>query len=68
MRKYGYIPQVSLLAVRLGSARASSHPLVGLLGGWGPWEMNTTKSHGFFTSLPKQPKQTTETKHAVILR
>ena len=44
MRKYGYISQVSLLAVRLGSALASSHPLVGLLGGWGPWEMNTTKS------------------------
>ena len=39
MRKYGYLSRTSLLAARLGSARASSLPLVGLLGGWGLREM-----------------------------
>ena len=39
MHKYGYLSRTSLLAARLGSARASSLPFVGLLGGWGPREM-----------------------------
>ena len=60
MRKYGYlsIPNIPVGCACLGSARASSLPLVGLLGGWGLREMKIQ----LFSWILYKPFQSTPNK------